>query len=376
MHEQFILKAIALSKRAKGKTSPNPLVGAVIVKNGAVISTGYHKKAGLPHAEINAINNAKSSIKGASMYVNLEPCCHYGRTPPCADAIISAGIKEVYIGMADPNPLVSGAGIKKLREHGIKVVIGILEDKCRELNEIFLKYITQKTPFVILKSAATLDGRTATASGDSKWITGEKSRGFVHKLRSEVDAVLVGSGTLVCDNPHLTARPLKRGCTPPVRVILDRNLTVDENANVLKELDVARTILFCGGSANGKKIARLTSLGAKVIAVPEKDGALDLKEALNALYKEEITSLLVEGGAKVNYAFVNERLADKMYLFFAPKLLLSNMASPIFDEGELKKEVTKGCSKDLIKDSINVNIKRVLRFDEDIMVEYYFGIDR
>ena len=362
MPEKYIRKAIALAKRAKGKTSPNPLVGAVIVKNGKVISTGYHKKAGQPHAEVNAINSAKKSLKGATLYINLEPCCHHGKTPPCTDAVVNAGIKEVYIGMLDPNPLVSGKGVANLRRHGIKVVAGILEDECKKLNEIFIKCITKKIPYVILKCAATLDGKTASESGDSKWITNEKSRAFVHKLRHEVDAILIGSGTLTKDNPRLTTRIEGKRTRNPVRVILDRTLKISKDANVLKKTNIGDTIIFCGKDASKKKSELLLKKRAVIVRIAEKDGHLDLRTVLKRLYKLGITSVLVEGGKDVHSSFVKKKLADKMYLFFAPKIMLGNKALPIFG----------GESKSLIKSAINVNLDNVKRFGDDLMVEFYF----
>jgi diaminohydroxyphosphoribosylaminopyrimidine deaminase/5-amino-6-(5-phosphoribosylamino)uracil reductase len=362
LHEKFLKKAITLAKTARGNTSPNPLVGAVIVKKGEIIGAGCHKKAGLPHAEINAINNAKKSVKGASLYLNLEPCCHHGRTPPCADAVIKAGIKEVYIGMLDPNPLVAGKGVKKLKANGIKVVAGILKEECERLNESFIKFITKKTPFVILKSAATLDGKTATKKGDSKWITNEKSRAFVHRLRSETDAIMVGSGTLKSDDPLLTARVKGKKPKNPVRVILDTKLKIKKGANVLKDMGSARTIIFTAKDADLKKVKAITDTGASVITVGLKDGRLDLKKVLKRLYKEDITSVLVEGGSELHSSFVREKLADKMYLFLAPKLLPGSDATPVFS----------GVSKDLIKNAISVNLNSIKRFDEDLMVEFYF----
>jgi diaminohydroxyphosphoribosylaminopyrimidine deaminase/5-amino-6-(5-phosphoribosylamino)uracil reductase len=367
LHEKFIKKAISLAGKAKGKTSPNPLVGAIIVKNGQVIGSGYHKKAGHPHAEINAIKNAKEPVKNAALYINLEPCCHHGKTPPCTDTIIKSGIKQVYIGMVDPNPLVAGSGVKKLKAHGLKVVTGILKDECEKLNESYIKFITKKIPFVILKTAATLDGRTATASGDSKWITNEKSRSFVHKLRSGIDAVLVGSATATKDNPNLTVRLGGKKLKNPVRVVLDRTLKISKNANVLKDMAAAKTIIFTGKGHDKKKAADITKKGAKIIAVSEKDGGLNLKKVLKSLAQKNITSVLVEGGSELCSSFVKEGLADKMYLFFAPKLLLDEAAKPIFTGKGFK-----GKSKGLIKDAINVKLKRIKRFGDDVMVEFYF----
>ncbi len=362
MHAKFIRKTISLARIAKGKTSPNPLVGAVIVKGGGIIGRGYHAKAGEPHAEINAINNANVSTKGATLYVNLEPCCHHGRTPPCVDAIIKAGIKEVFVGMYDPNPLVSGGGIEKLRDNGIDVIVGVLEHECEKLNESFIKFVTKKLPFVILKSAASLDGKTATASGDSKWITNDRSRRFVHRLRNEVDAILVGSGTLMKDDPHLTVRLDGKRTNAPVRVVLDKSLKIKQKANVLKNMSEVKTIIFTSKAADKKKSANLIDKGAKLISVPEKDGMLNLKSVLKKLAGEGITSVLVEGGSTLHASFVREKLADKMFQFYAPKLIMGDKAKPIFS----------GDSKDLIKDAISVKISELRKFGDDIMVEYYF----
>ncbi len=370
-HEELIKKTIVLAKTAMGNTSPNPLVGAIIVKNGEVIALGYHKKAGMPHAEINAINNARD-LKGASLYVNMEPCSHLGRTPPCVDAIIRSGITRVYVGMLDPNPIVAGKGVDKLKSHGLKVTTGILQKECYRLNEFYIKYITRGLPFVILKSAMTLDGKTATSSGDSKWISNDKSRKFVHKLRSEVDAIMVGSGTLLKDDPLLTVRMGRKANPSPLRVIIDRALRINERANVLKNTDVAKTIIFHGASAKAKKVQKLTEKGVQLVKVHEKDGALNLREVLKRLAKEEITSVLVEGGAALHSSFINNSLADKMYLFLAPKLMLCGRSKPVFDGREISGKNKGSSGKDLIKDLRSVSINQVRRFDDDIMVEFYF----
>ena len=225
--------AIALARKGIGKTSPNPAVGAVIVKNGRIIGKGYHKKAGRAHAEINALKQAGIKAKGAEMYITLEPCNHFGRTPPCTDVIIKAGIKKVFIGMKDPNPLVAGKGVRRLRSAGMDVEVGILEDECRGINEAYIKYITTKTPFVTLKLASTLDGKIATAAGESKWITGEDARRFAHRMRREADAVMVGIGTVLKDNPELTTRLVKG--KDPIRIVVDSQLRIPVNAKVLNK---------------------------------------------------------------------------------------------------------------------------------------------
>ncbi|HPD61736.1 MAG TPA: bifunctional diaminohydroxyphosphoribosylaminopyrimidine deaminase/5-amino-6-(5-phosphoribosylamino)uracil reductase RibD, partial [Thermodesulfobacteriota bacterium] len=224
--EEYMWRAIKLALKAQGQTSPNPLVGALIVKNGKIVGQGFHYRAGSPHAEINALHEAGNQAQGAEIYLNLEPCSHVGRTPPCVDAIIQRKIRKVYVGMMDPNPLVCGKGIRKLKEAGIEVATGILEKECRRLNEVFIKYITTKRPFVILKAAASLDGRIAAESGDSQWLTNEKSREYVHRLRSAVDAVLVGIGTVKRDNPQLTCRLKYRKGKDPIRIVVDSTLSI------------------------------------------------------------------------------------------------------------------------------------------------------
>ena len=225
-----------MASRALGRTSPNPLVGAIIVRNGRIVGKGYHRGAGTPHAEIHALTEAGRKANGADLYINLEPCCHHGRTPPCVDAIIQAGIKRAFVGIQDPNPLVRGKGIKRLREAGVWVKTGILEEACRKVNEVFIKYITTKRPFVILKAAASLDGKIAAVGGNAKWITNEKSRQYVHRLRDRVDAVLVGIGTVAKDDPMLTVRFQNRGGHDPIRIVVDSTLKISLRAKVFNPL--------------------------------------------------------------------------------------------------------------------------------------------
>jgi len=318
--EYYMRRALRLAKRGLGRTSPNPAVGAVIVKNGQIVGEGYHKRAGLPHAEVEAIKAAGKETKGADLYVTLEPCNHYGRTPPCTEAILKAGIKRVFVGMRDPNPHVTGGGVEYLRQKGIYVETGILEEECRRLNEVFIKYITKGTPFVSLKLAATLDGKIALASGEAKWITNEKSRRFVHRLRDIHDAILVGIGTVLKDNPSLTTRlPHKKG-KDPVRIILDSKLRIPLEAKVLHLNSQAPTWIVTSTQAPAEKIEALKRLGAEVMVVNLENGRLSLMELLKVLGEKKITSLLVEGGAQVATSFLKQHLVDKVYFFYAPKL--------------------------------------------------------
>lgn len=316
--EAFMREAIALAKKGVGRTSPNPAVGAVIVKGGKVIGKGFHRKAGLPHAEIEAIASVKGSLKGAALYVTLEPCCHFGKTPPCTEAVLASGIKKVVIGMKDPNPRVSGKGVKRLSEEGVEVISGVLEDECRALNGPFIKYMRTGVPFVTLKLASTLDGKIATASGESKWITGEASRKLVHKLRVAADAVMVGSGTVIKDDPELNVRHGVKGRNP-VKVVLDSTFKIPLTAKVFK--NGGRLIVFTSKDASATKIKKATSLGAEVIAVPKKNGALDINRVLKELGRREITSVLVEGGGRLAASLIREQAVDKVMIFIAPMIL-------------------------------------------------------
>ncbi|MCD6319210.1 MAG: bifunctional diaminohydroxyphosphoribosylaminopyrimidine deaminase/5-amino-6-(5-phosphoribosylamino)uracil reductase RibD, partial [Candidatus Desulfofervidaceae bacterium] len=287
---------------------------------GKIVGEGYHRRAGLPHAEIEAIRAAGEKTKGADLYVTLEPCNHHGRTPPCTEAILKAGIKRVFVGMRDPNPRVKGGGVEYLRSKGVEVETGILERECQRLNEIFIKYITTGLPFVSLKLAATLDGKIALANGKAQWITNEKSRRFVHRLRNTHDAILVGIGTVLKDNPSLTTRlPNKKG-KDPVRIILDTHLRIPLEAKVLHLNSQAPTWIVTSMQAPPEKIEALKGLGAEVIIVNLENGCLSLMELLKVLGEKKITSLLVEGGAQVAASFLRQRLVDKVYFFYAPKL--------------------------------------------------------
>ena len=307
----FLEKTLELAKRAQGYTSPNPMVGAVIVKNNREISCGFHKKSGLPHAEIEAIKNAKGALHGATLYVNLEPCCHFGKTPPCVDEIIKRGIKRVVIATKDPNPVVSGKSIEKLKKAGIKVSANLLASKAARLNEVFFKNMEEKRPFVVIKLAQSLDGKIAAANGNSKWITSEKSRKFAKGLRDKYDCVLVGINTVIKDNPHLNG--LKK---IPYKAVIDPRLRILPRSYLLKN-NPEKLIIFASLKAKGKSIPKQS----KVFFLKEKKGKLSIKEILSILYKLGIMSLFVEGGSQTAANFFDEKLVDKIHIFIAPKIL-------------------------------------------------------
>lgn len=321
--------ALELALKAKGRTSPNPMVGTCIVKNGTIVGSGYHQKAGGPHAEVHALREAGEKAAGAELYVTLEPCSHTGRTPPCTEAVIRAGIKKVYIAVLDPNPLVSGKGAEKLKAAGIEVHTGILEDEARQLNEVFFKYIRTKTPFIAVKTAISLDGKIADATGESKWITSEAARLHGHELRDTYDAILVGIGTVSADNPSLTCRlPGGRG-RDPVRIIVDSRLSIDEKAQVLHQTSPAPTIIATTAQAPPDKIKRIKKLARLMII---NDGPrVELPTLLKRLGEMEITGILVEGGARINGSFLRQDLIDKYYFYIAPKIIGSNKAPGPFN---------------------------------------------
>jgi diaminohydroxyphosphoribosylaminopyrimidine deaminase/5-amino-6-(5-phosphoribosylamino)uracil reductase len=358
INEQWMKRALHLAKKGKGRTSPNPLVGAVLVKRGRVVGEGYHAKAGEAHAEIVALQMAGREARGSALYINLEPCTHYGKTPPCAPAVIEAGVKRVVVGMVDPNPMVKGKGISTLRKAGIDVRVGTLEKECRTLNETFCKYIVKKEPFVILKVAATLDGKMATRNGDSKWISSEMSRRLVHRLRNEVDGVVVGIGTVLKDDPLLTARI--RGGRDPYRIILDSRLQIPEGSKVIG-ISSSKTIIATTAVASRDKIKRLEKAGVHVLIVESKNGRVDLKPFLSKLGEMGVMSILVEGGGHINGAFLDEGLIDKFLLFLSPRLMGDSQAMGIFT----------GKGAEQLKTLTAVKELRVKKIGGDILIEGY-----
>jgi diaminohydroxyphosphoribosylaminopyrimidine deaminase/5-amino-6-(5-phosphoribosylamino)uracil reductase len=319
--EHFMSLALEEARKGLGTTSPNPAVGAVIVKDGRVVARGHHVQAGGPHAEVVALRRAGRRARGADLYSTLEPCNHQGRTPPCTEALLAAGVKRVIVACRDLNPLVSGTGIRRLRSAGIPVVVGPLAEKCRELNVPFFTYITEKRPFVTLKIAATADGKIATATGDSRWVTGPQARQRVHDLRQRVDAILVGASTIRADNPQLTARPGgKLGPKQPLRVVLTSSLDLPPTSRVFENAAPGQ-VLVLTSRFNRARAAALEARGARVVRLGTRGKRASLKAVLRYLASQEVVHLLVEGGADLFGQFLEERLADRVLLFIAPKIL-------------------------------------------------------
>jgi len=312
--------AIQEARKGWGRTSPNPAVGAVIVQNGEVVAKGYHHQAGLPHAEVEALKRVGHRCPEGTLYVTLEPCNHVGRTPPCTQAILKSGIRRVVMGMKDPNPRVAGGGAAFLKANGIHVTVGVLEPECRQLNEAFCVYITEGRPFVIAKSAMTLDGWTATSTGHSQWITSEASRAFVHRLRDRVDAVMVGVGTVIADDPSLTARLKKGRGRDPLRIIVDTHLRTPRDAKVVTQHSRASTFIVTDQGVADSNVESFGN-GVSLLPCPLEAGRIDLKALMKRLGEMSIMSLLLEGGAEIVGSMMRERLIDKFYVFKAPKFL-------------------------------------------------------
>lgn len=352
--------AIELAKKGEGKVNPNPMVGAVIVRDGIVIGEGYHEKYGEGHAEVNAFKSLKEDPSGATMYVTLEPCSHYGKTPPCVDKIVENNIKRVVIGMIDPNPLVAGNGVYKLKKAGIEVKIGVLEDKCKKLNEVFIKYILSKKPFVVLKAAMSLDGKIATRTGESKWISSEKSRLQVHNLRNKISGIMVGVNTVIKDDSELTCR-IQNGIDP-IRIILDSTLRIPMNSKVLQNKD-NKTIIATTKRANMKNIQELLKKDIKVLIIEEKNGQVNLNALIKKLGELNIDSILLEGGGTLNYSALEENIVDKVMIYISPKII----------GGEFSKTPVGGIGIDKLNDAFNLKDITANTVDEDILVEGYIG---
>lgn len=354
-------RVLELAGKAAGRTSPNPRVGAVIVKNGRVIAEGYHKKAGHPHGEIEALRKAGKRARGAQMFVNLEPCCHQGRTPPCTDAIIESGIKEVFVGMRDPNPLVAGKGIRRLKQAGITVHTGLLKPDCQHLNEVFVKYIQTGMPFVTLKSALSLDGKIATSTGESQWITGPEARERVHRMRDQVDAILVGAGTVLKDNPRLTTRLKKGKGHNPARVILDAKAEIPLRARVFHHADRDRVVYVTTSKASAVRVKRLTDRGIEIHVFPSKNSHIYLIKLIELLGRMKIASVLLEGGGGINASALKAGIVDKVVLFLAPLII----------GGESAPGVVGGPGIKSLKQALNIKNLTVTPVGADWMVEGY-----
>ena len=358
---RFMREALRQARRGLGRTSPNPAVGAVIVRQGKVIAKGYHKKAGLPHAEVEALKKTDKKARGCTLYVTLEPCNHQGRTPPCTESILKAGISRVVVGMKDPNPDVSGGGCEFLKKNGVDITCGVLEKECRFLNEAFLTCVLEKRPFVIAKSAITLDGWTATSTGHSKWITNDKSRQFVHRLRDRVDAVMVGVGTVLADNPELTTR-LKRGRgKDPVRVVVDSRLRTPPNAKIINHASPSNTMIAVGDETPVSDLKKLDRRGVEILSCPTKDGRIDLTALIGILFEKSISSILLEGGATLSGAMMREKLIDKYYVFNAPKILGGDDGIPML----------AGKGPTMMDQSVELKDVHVRRFKDDTLIWGY-----
>ncbi len=357
--ESYIKLTLELAKKGRGNVSPNPLVGCVIIKDDRIIGAGYHQKFGENHAEVNAIESASESVEGATLYVNLEPCSHHGKTPPCADLIIEKKISKVVIGTLDMNPAVSGQGVRKLKAEGIDVKVGVLEKECIDLNKFFFQYITKRIPYVTLKAAQTLDGKIADINRDSKWISSLQSRKYVHSLRANYDAVLIGIGTVEKDNPSLTVR-LAEGRNPR-RVVLDTNLRIGKNIKLLKNNGENNLIVITSkkkAALYQKKIEYLESKGVEVLIVKEdKLGRVDLKSSLKELAKRNIASVLVEGGKEIYTTFIKDRLFNDLKIFVSPKLIGEGLP------------VVGSMGIENIKNSMKLKILQAEKIGDDILIE-------
>ncbi len=356
-HAYYMNLAIRQALRAEGKTFPNPLVGALVVKNGKVIARGYHRRVGLPHAEVVALSLAGGRAVDATLYVTLEPCSHFGRTPPCTDMIIKSGVKQVIVGMIDPNPLNNGKGIEILRRHGIDVQVGFMEDKIRRINEFFIKYITQKIPYITVKVGQSLDGRIATHRGNSQWITSDRAREYVHRLRDKFDAIMVGVNTILRDNPKLQAASLSKHLS---KIIVDSHLSIPYQAEVFKNPPVI--IVTLRATPGQETVNRdILSQKAKILEVKEKEGWVNLRDMMKKLARLGITNILVEGGGTLIGSLFDERLVDKVMFFISPRIIGGKEAiSSVMGKGVTHPDKAFRLS--------NIHLRRI---GEDFLVEGY-----
>ena len=356
--EYFMDTAIKLALKGKGNTFPNPMVGALVVKNGKIIGKGFHERAGLAHAEIMALNEAGKNTKGATLYVTLEPCVHFGRTPPCVDSIIKSAIKEVVIGMIDPNHLNNGRGVIMLKQHGIKVRVGLGENKLKKINESFIKYITKEMPFITVKVAESLDGRIATKTGDSKWITSDKSRSLSHRLRQNYDAIMVGVNTVLRDNPKLDTWFSKKH---PTKIIVDSQLSVPQNAFIFSGNSQVILVTLPAKPGQETENRKILAQKAKILEVKEKAGQINLRDMLKKLARLEITNIIVEGGGTLNGSLFDEGLVDKVLFFISPKIIGGKDAiGSVMGRGVSRMEKAIRLK--------NITLKRIC---EDFLVEGY-----
>jgi len=358
--EFYMQRALRLARRGERWVSPNPMVGAVIVKGDRIIGEGYHEQFGGPHAEINALRQAQESVQGTAIYVTLEPCSHYGKTPPCVEALIDRQPARVVIGATDPNPLVAGRGIAALRRSGIDVTLGVMEQACREMNAGFFKFITTGIPYVTLKFAQTIDGRIASVTGHSRWISSPASRTFAHRLRSTHDAILVGAGTVIADDPDLTVRHVKG--RNPIRIVVDSHLRLPLGAKILQDQESARTIVATTGQAAPEKMLQLQEQGIETLLVDEFVGEADrgqvnLPKLFRELGKKQIASVLVEGGSAIITSLLKEKLADRLVIIVAPKILGRGI------------EAVADLGNQTMDEATRILFRKVYRRGEDIIID-------
>ena len=361
--EEYMRRALELARKGEGHTSPNPMVGCVVVKDGRIISEGYHEKYGEFHAERNALTRCTEDTAGADLYVTLEPCCHQGKTPPCTDIIIEKKIARVFVGSMDSNPLVAGKGVQILRDHGIYVETGILDAECRKLNEVFYHYIATKTPFVVMKYAMTLDGKFACATGDSKWVTGEIARTQVHRMRGRYRGIMVGIGTVLADDPMLNCRV--EGGVDPVRIICDSNLHIPTESQIVKTASDIETIVACSQEAleserKQEKIRRLKEAGIQIIGTEGAHG-VNLVELMKKLGGQNIDSILLEGGGTLNASALEDGIVNKVYAYIAGKLIGGmNARSPV-----------EGMGIDRMADAITLQNVEIEKLGDDFCIVGY-----
>ncbi len=356
--QRYMGASLRLARRAAGRTSPNPMVGALVVRDGRVVGCGHHARAGADHAEVVALREAGSAARGATLYVNLEPCSHFGRTPPCVRAVLEAGVTRVVAGMVDPNPAVAGRGLQALREAGVRVDAPVREDACRQFNEAFVKYVTRGLPFVTLKLAASLDGRIATATGDSRWVTGPAARRYVHRLRNQLDAVMVGSGTVLADDPQLTCR--LPGGRDPLRIVLDRRLRTPVTARLVTQPHSENTVLITGNDTSADACKPLEDLGVQVWRFPVNRGRISFRRVFRRLARAGVLSVLLEGGAVTAARAISEKAVDKVLCFYAPKFVGAEGLPMVGDLGIERMRQTP-----------RLKTPAVRRLGEDILVSAY-----
>ena len=353
---QYMKMALELAQKGMGFTAPNPMVGAVIVKNGRIIGQGYHRKYGELHAEREALAVCTEEPKGASIYVTLEPCCHYGKQPPCVNAILEAGIRRVIIGSSDPNPLVAGKGIRILKDHGIEVTENILKEECDKLNEAFFYYIQNKKPYVVMKYAMTMDGKIAAYTGESKWVTGEAARIHVQEQRLKYTGIMVGVGTVLADDPMLTCR--LENSRNPVRIICDSHLRTPLTSKIARTAETIPTIL-ASSSKDQQKIKNYEELGCQVLYVPEKNGHIDLNRLMELLGAAKIDSILLEGGGSLNWSALESGIVQKVQTYIAPKLF----------GGEEAKTPVEGKGFPDPASAVSLKNSEIIRLGDDFLIE-------